>query len=497
MIKAFFARFADSIRIIALVAAAVIGLLFSSRFITSKSKPPFHEIRWNPKEVLQTLLNNAEKNVNAVVDSLAKAQNLIWNKKRQLWIKGDTSASISKEMKEQLNNERTKVGVGYYVDSLEQTQLQTLNKIQQWLNSNSDSAIRAEISTNSTLFIHTDDFSMADYSIDTSVKPNVLQPAFLVTYRDSELIGKQISGSVILSVTQYTDTEKFYNKYPGFGLWSLLLIVQTTFYCMLIVGFLFHFLSASANSLYKKFLDYKPATLLMLLAGMAGFVFTVFFKLIRHEQGLGIKGKFFMVDLDDFFLLVNLLGHVSAAFCLVGMISSVMYMNQLKTKINNPDPLKPISPAEIEQVRTEIKRRFRTYFVFIAIILTLAIFTSGIFYSGMNGLEFVKQVTKDQGYSPVDSSMVYIYGILNSFFLVIIYLPLKILLGSLDKSIPAPAKADNGGAAGQQEPGDDSKEKKTALGDLLSHFSGLKDVLITASPFLASLLQKLMDVIFS
>ena len=154
-----------------------------------------------------------------------------------------------------------------------------------------------------------------------------------------------------------------------------------------------------------------------------------------------------------------------------------------------------MKPELLEELRSDIKRRLNTYFVFTAIILTLAIFASSVYFSSLNSLEFTKQASRDLGYSPMNPELVYLYGIMNSFFLVLAYLPMRYLITSLGKAIPAPAPpAQSSGAA----PGTKPEETKTpALGRLSKMLSGVTEVLVATSPFLASLLQNLLDSIFT
>jgi len=495
-------KFADLTRILLLVVAAISGFLLSSHFVIQKKSPPFHEINWNPKEVLQTLVNKSLPKTNLLADSLRKRYDTMVDKKEAWQSKSD----ISQEAKENIAELRKKSGDS--AASFEQIQVNVLYKIQEWLNSRSDTAIRKQFFADSSLFIHTNNLSMADYSFDTikflnnskssdTIKLSdsiiLLKPSFLVTYKNLDLVGGQITDSLILSITQYKNTEYFFNKYPGFALWSLLIIVQITFYSVLIVGFLFHLFMPPGKDLYKQHM-HRPNMILALLGIMLVFLFTIYFRLLKNENSMHVKGELFMMSLDKFFLLVNLLGHIAAALCLVGMISCVKYLSDIKSILESPgSPPQNLTPCstEVEALRVEIKLRFRSYFIFIAIILTLAVFTSGTFYSSMNALEFVKQVTKDQGFSPVNSDMVYIYGILYSFFLVIIYLPLKFMLGFLDKSILSPEVPDGK----QLQTNNEENPVLKALKGLTS--TGMKDLLITLSPFLASFLQNLWDLIFS
>jgi hypothetical protein len=495
--KPLFPGFWDPLRVIILVAVAITGLWISYSFIANDEKnPPFHEISWNPREIIQTLVTNARSNVFLLADSFEKKLNKEFDRTYELQKK---IVFDSVKLGSQIDSARRKIG--RRADSLEKARTTALDNIQQWLDKKSDSAIRADLSEGSSLFIHTSDLLIDDYKFVYNKGSSLvtLDSPFTVTYSDAKVFDGQLTGEITLPVKRYAATERFFNKYPGFGLWSLLLIIQTVFFCVLITGLLFHFFSASANRLYKDNLGFKPANLIYLLIGLVAFLLVIFLKLLNDDKGQLVSGKIFMLRLHDFFHLVNIIGYTAAGFCLAGMINCVIYMNKLKKEseklvpaVDN-SPATELKPENIEKLRTDIKQRFNVYFVFTAIILSLAIFASGTFFSSMNGMDFIKQIRKDQGFSPVNSDMVFIYGILNSFFLVLIYLPMRYMLVSLDKSIPLPA----GMTPAPGTDGDKEGTKNTFFGKITGNMAGLKTALVAISPFLASLLQDLLDLLFS
>jgi len=504
-INAMFSGFENSFRIISLCVAAIVGLWISSRYISDdEQNPPFHEISWSPKEVIQTIINDSRNKVGELSEKFISTQNEVATKTAYWRNKTDTGAAAKEKVQEEVDKFKKRIGLT--ADSFQKKQIEALNTIQDWLNSKSDTAIRAEVFKNSTLYINTRDFSIDDYisKIDKDSNKTLSRP-LRVTYVRPELAGGQITGDIFLHVKKYPATERFFNKYPGFALWSLLLIIQAIFYCVLIAAFLFHFLTASENALYKKHLDYKAGRILLLLVCVISLLLIVFFTLLNDKKGQLVSGNIFMSKLHDIFFTVNMVGHIAASFCLVGMINCVIYMSRLKkllaidaekklpADVNAPnDDSKKLTPENIELLRKDIKRRFNLYFILTAIILSLAIFTSGIFFSSMNNMEFIKQVTKDQGFSTVNTEMVYIYAVLYSFFLVLIYLPVRYMLNSLDKEIPSAATPN------VTDPQNQNDEKnKSFFSKLSTNLFGLKDVAIAASPILASLLQKLVDALFS
>lgn len=440
------AGFGNPLRIIILVAAALLGLGFSTNYFFGKDKynvPRFHEINWNPREVTETLVTLAFADINKLPDSL------------------------------------------------KQKQISTLNKIMQLLSTKTDTALRAELSRKSSLFIHIRDMAIGNYHYDpTAIDDIPITPDLIVTYVDSGLVKGQITYPVTLKIKRFESPNIFFNKYPGFGLWALLLTMGITFYFILIAGFGFHFTSASANSLYKTHLDYKQREFFILLGSVLVFELAFDLLLLHSKTPQLSLGTIFMRSVGDVFTLANFSGYFAAAFCLVGMIISVLYMNKLKQKCKQ----EVMKISLVEELRTDIKRRFNTYFVFAAIILSLAIFTSGVFFSAMNNMEFIKEVSRDQGFSPVNPDMVYLYGILNSFILLLAYLPAKYMLGSLDKLIPSSSGNTKVEEGPEPTGSKTNKSRSASLGKLSTM---LTELLITTSPFLASLFQNLLESIFN
>ena len=437
-----------------LAGIALVAIGWTSIYIFKPDKYNtlrFHEIDWSPKVVTARLIKKA------IADTTDPT-------------KLDTAKAFELQRKKHIN------------------ELKRINKL---LGGSTDTAFRKKFfkEPEPSLFIHTSDFAIGDYQYredDTNTFVPIT-PKFYVTFADSSLVNGQLSDSIQLNIKRISPA-RFFNKYPGFGLWSLLLMIQAALYFLLVAGLIYHFLSPSANKLFTDHLAYKPRSAIIIIIAMMLFVLAVYFLLFFSKTPEITPGKIFMRTLPKLFALVNAAGYLAAALCLAGMITSVINMYTLKENNTGMDP------ELVQRIRAEIRNRFNIYFIFTAIILSLAIFTTGVFFSSMNSMEFIKQVTRDQGYSPVNSDMVYLYGILNSFILIVAYLPSRFLISLFDKSIPSPPKTgvENGGADGRTEP-----NKKTITSGLSAMTKNLTDVLVATSPFIASLLQNLLDYILN
>jgi len=436
-----------------LAGIALVAIGWTSIYIFKEDKYHtlrFHEIYWSPKDVTNQLIEKA------MADTADPA-------------KLDTAEAFKAQRKQHIDE---------------------LKKIKKLLASRTDTAFRKKFFDHPepSLFIHTTDFAIGDYDYNKKDRNDSvpITPKVYVTFADSFLVNGQVSASVQLYIKRVTPA-RFFNKYPGFGLWSLLLMIQAALYFLLIAGLIYHFISPNSNKLFKDHLGYKRRSTVIVIIAMILFVLAVYFLLFFSKTPDITPGKIFMRTLPNIFALVNAAGYLCAALCLAGMITSVINMYTLKENSAS------IDAAMVQTLRKEIKNRFNIYFIFTAIILSLAIFTTGVFFSSMNSMEFIKQVTRDQGYSPVNSDMVYLYGILNSFILIIAYLPSRFLISLFDKSIPSPKTQDVTGAKEEQN----EPDKKTLTGGLSKMMKNVTDVLVATSPFIASLLQNLLDYIFN
>jgi hypothetical protein len=130
----------------------------------------------------------------------------------------------------------------------------------------------------------------------------------------------------------------------------------------------------------------------------------------------------------------------------------------------------------------ELRQEFNNYFYCVAIILSLAVFTTGTFFSGLNSLDIVQQISRSKGYNFLRYDFVYLYGLMHSFILLIFYLPTNFQFRkyAINENEKTEAETKSEGAKG-------------FAGDL---FKSLLKIAIASSPFLASLLQSLADHLF-
>jgi hypothetical protein len=227
-----------------------------------------------------------------------------------------------------------------------------------------------------------------------------------------------------------------------------------------------------------------------------------------------IKALFFMRTFTNSMYMVMGIGYITGSCCLAGFIyiaSALGYFSRsvkvkakaqkiimqtnlidqndqedtaVKAKLNDLE----VAKARDHEIYDKLINYFNTYFILSAIILSLLVLCTGALCNTINSLEFVKMLTKEWGYSPVRPDFVYLYGAMHTIVLLLVYIPAKMRF----KEIQLPPITVPGTTGDTVSPKENSK-----WFDLLkTPFGQLKDVLVVASPLLASLVQSLFDLLF-
>lgn len=472
-----------------------IFIFYSDLYSFRKVDSVFHEITYIPKNIVGKPIVNA-------IDSLQKI-----NIERQT---------------QKIINENSKP-----VESIEQNVLTKENLIlEEKVNIDKENIKQFKVYYNSLEFTSirdTSSFKRLNSALHFMVDPKLLKEWNRSFYKEDKTSFKtkyafkdpkitySLVGTGILQIIPATSDIEFITKYPSAGVWVLLILI----FCS------FSFIAISTSiylnkQIVKLFAGYNITG----LTGISYFyvVITIFLILLllvfiwnkTFYDVEVVENFFFMKSLPITLSLVQILGYIAGSFCLAGFIHTAAMLGYFakdisvrKKKIetqnkldisevikncetnseSNQDELTLLRNIQLENKKIYISLYdfFNTYFVLSAIILSLMVLCTGALFSTVNSLDFVKLITDDWGYSPARTDFIYLYGGLHTVVLLLVYIPAKMRFGEIDIV------------------GEDVKPQQANskwFDFLKSPFSQLKNVLIVTSPFLASLIQSLFDLVF-
>jgi hypothetical protein len=223
-----------------------------------------------------------------------------------------------------------------------------------------------------------------------------------------------------------------------------------------------------------------------------------------------IKSIFFLPSLHSSLMWVIIVGYVAGAFCLGGFIYTAGALgfvddniqalrNETNLKVNNfrknvgldkegkPDEISDINKVTEEHTRQivvqgNLVKSFNTYFLLSSVILSLMVLCTGGLNSLVNSLDFVKLLNDDWGYSPARTDFVLLYGGIHTVLLLLVYLPARMRFNEIPlQEIDIP----------------DEAQSKGWHEIIKNPFASFKDLLVVGSPFLASIVQALFDLLFN
>ncbi|WP_139367038.1 hypothetical protein [Sediminibacterium ginsengisoli] len=334
-----------------------------------------------------------------------------------------------------------------------------------------DSAFEQSISKK--FFLRPDSLNITkmDYLSDTSSEEAMrLNLPHTFVYADSILPNGRIEYTTTLPVKKYAVLNDFICKYPAFGLWLCVLIIQAPLYVVFCFFLVLWFMQQGNKSedgwLTPRFFLRSAIFISVLL------IASVFLGVFYGADDVYVREIFFIRDVHERMSFVNAIGYSAASLCLAGMLWCAYRMRMI-SKTAKPEEIKQDS---MQESLLQIRKTFNILFLLVAVILSLAVFSTGVLYSGLNSLDYVKQLNKAMGYQVYRYDLVYMYGILHSFILLIVYLPSKAIVDS----VPVQAADESTG---------NNKLSSTIIKKTF-------EVLVASSPLIAGFLQAMLDHIF-
>lgn len=230
---------------------------------------------------------------------------------------------------------------------------------------------------------------------------------------------------VRMPAINYEYNMDFFTKYPGFLLWSLLIILQyglfpvlTLCAWVLIIDFKNRF-----PKIYKKKDNKRQTFKYALLSGAILIVFMVIGFQAFFNPNL-IKSGLFHRDMSIIMITVSILTCLAGNACFTGfmVISGSSFKLQSEGEVNDEDI----------ELLNEMNELFSRLLIICSIILCIIVLTTGALYNSLNKMDFIKKVTSDLGYSPLGYHYAILFAALCSIILLLFFIPAKLRLLAIE-----------------------------------------------------------------
>jgi hypothetical protein len=312
--------------------------------------------------------------------------------------------------------------------------------------------------------------------------------------------------------TPFVSSHEFITKYPNFAFWAFIAILFMVL-CFLIIPiclFIFESINKQITSLTLEH-NYKW-NFILAATGVVVFSVLLYLGIIRTYIA---NDKFFMAGFERFIYGYAIVGYIVALFCFAGYLYIADLIHQLqgvykegdrklaenrKTALaeaaNDPAKIALINeqPAIKDQIKENdlikehyksAKKYFDIFLLMSALVLSVVVLMTGSLFSSINSMDVFRYYRYISGQSYLSGDLVYLYGGLHTVLLLIFVLPVKFKIYDMNMTIPELRDSNSIGG---------DKSIKTV-------FSGVKntigDILLVASPVLASFLERIVTSLFS
>jgi hypothetical protein len=267
---------------------------------------------------------------------------------------------------------------------------------------------------------------------------------------------------------------KFFYRHPNFGFWFILALTQMTMWWMLIpilVGNV-----KATDHIVPKFrynLGYGLLMSLIPIAIIGLFVWIVYFHLIDT----------FIIG-DCYFLdgFINRMYWYSTPGYIVTIICFGIYLflaNKLQLLSSETREIALRDDSVLQDQYKSLKKAFDRTFLISAIILSAFVLWSGTLFNALNGLEAFRFYHLVSGRPFFDYNFVYLIGLIHTLILLVFYIPVRLQFNGLEIT-QEQKNIDEQGVS-------DTKKKFKAI------WESLGTILLTTSPLIATVLEKLIS----
>jgi len=395
---------------IALTFVAMAGLLAGYYFLLGGTRV-FHEIKYQPKVILDSILSDDSVQVDPLLskcindpkcnnDSLEKDTMLHEVRYRRYLLKALSDSDLSR----QLFNNQLFINVDSFNDSClisftfsdtlgisQKTKHRKLNKTQPIL---------------------------WDYYISYSWYYNMPVRPFH-TQKKIQSIAKSFATNM-----------EFFTDYPGFLLWTLLIILQFSMFpalilCawMIIADFKKRFSDIYAAP-GKKSMTLRYVVFSAFIIGL--YVVSSYFAFFNPTL---INNELFYRKMNSILLYISSIVAIAGITCFTGylLISGTPISDGYSdnNKVARDDVI----------LLNEMNRLFTNLLIISSIILCIVVLTTGSLYTSINSMDFIQKIANDLGYSPLAYHYVYLIAALCTILLLLFFIPAKLRLMDMERRI--------------------------------------------------------------
>ncbi len=430
--------FIRDLKLLVVLLVGAIAFMLSMRLVLgSKNEKQFHEIIWDSRAIVGELANNATKDT------------------------ARTRAYVTNYLLPYETGKRQ--NIDSLLPSFRTAHLKALAGLQQKIAGMNDSLWDHFIETR--LFLVPDSACVDCLDMDTAKRYCGSDRCCLgnveIVYMDTAFPQKQMRYKTSLPVKVYNCPEDFLSKYPLFGIWALLLVIQVTLFSFFIPWLLQMLFWRSHDKDVKLIQLNRGVKLVYIVVIVLACMGLYHLLLPGGDNNVLVKRQYFMAGIDDVFEVANIMGYLTAGLCLAGIVFSLI-------EIDKADEDKVFSKEEIDYLES----RFRHFLTIAGVLLSLAVFATGTFFSALNSLDFIRVISRSLGHSPVPNDYVLLYGLVHTFALLVFYIPARYKLDRLAM------------ASGEKKVGEESWLPMKKLAQLA----------VVSSPLLAGLLQNLLEM---
>ena len=266
----------------------------------------------------------------------------------------------------------------------------------------------------------------------------------------------------------------FFTKNPSFGFWFFLALAQIMMWFIMIpilIG-----VAKSTNTIVEVFpYTFKNGLLMTLIPILviSLFVFLVYMYIVDVYV---IGDQYFLDGFASRMTWYSIFGYGVATLCFgiyLFLANKLQLLNEFSKgiKLSEDDAL--------SEKYLALRKAFDFAFLVSAIILSVFVLWMGVLFNAMNDLEIFRFYRELSGKSFFDNNLVYLNGLLHSVLLLVFYLPVRLQFNQLrltkeQKNI--------------EEEGDSGTRKI-----FKSFWEGVSAILLTTSPLIATLLEKLIS----
>ncbi len=255
---------------------------------------------------------------------------------------------------------------------------------------------------------------------------------------DSSLIGPyHLTANICSKTTVFDPSIKFFTEYPGFALWTFLIILQFGLFSFLIMFCwkeILIFNEEYGLGLDNKAIFRKSAAAFMVILVFVVMGYVAFF--MKNIISNGLFYNYIGVKLCFIAIIIIALGSICAAgFNIVTDIDLDVQANDILEKNNNKKDDDDVPTNGIIKKFNATTRLFNRMLLTTSICLSLIVLTLWILFHSVNELEFINKLSDDFNFSPVADYQVMLIGIMCTTIILLFFFPAKIQLINYEKAM--------------------------------------------------------------